>query len=264
MAVVCPSCGVENREKARFCLGCAVSLDRSGEAPPEATLQPPRRPQAVWAGGIAEGETAPTRGALTAGWVGALLLVAALAGWWVLAHPPRSVASTAQPSVPPTTRPVPVDALPAVASPGTGSSDPAPPPPSPAAVLAAERLRESVEGLAERDRVHQRELEQQRSKVAKELQRAEEARRRAEGPSMPRPVGAEPAQPATAAATAPAPGAAPAVVPGATVDQLCAGSSNFLARDFCRIRECGKPSFASDPVCVRFRQMDEARRQQAN
>jgi hypothetical protein len=48
------------------------------------------------------------------------------------------------------------------------------------------------------------------------------------------------------------------------VDQVCAGSGNFLARDFCRIRECGKPSFASDPVCVRFRQMDEARRQQSN
>ncbi|MFZ2824783.1 MAG: serine/threonine protein kinase, partial [Hydrogenophaga sp.] len=72
--------------------------------------------------------------------------------------------------------------------------------------------------------------------------------------------------PASAAATA-APSATPAApgaTPGATVDQVCAGSGNFLARDFCRMRECGKPSFASDPVCVRFRQMDEARRQQSN
>ncbi|MBT9552551.1 MAG: zinc-ribbon domain-containing protein, partial [Hydrogenophaga sp.] len=33
MSVVCPSCGVENRDKARFCLGCAVSLDPPGGAP---------------------------------------------------------------------------------------------------------------------------------------------------------------------------------------------------------------------------------------
>ena len=68
------------------------------------------------------------------------------------------------------------------------------------------------------------------------------------------------------AAAKPAAAAAPAAAPastGATVDQVCAGSGNFLARDFCRMRECGKPSFASDPVCVRFRQMDEARRQAA-
>jgi len=46
--------------------------------------------------------------------------------------------------------------------------------------------------------------------------------------------------------------------------QICTGSGNFLARDICRIRGCSKPSFASDAVCLRFRQMDEARRQQSN
>ena len=263
MAVVCPSCGVENREKARFCLGCAASLDQPVEAAPDARARPSRRRRAALAAQVAEGEAASSRGALKARWLGALLLIAALAGWWLLAHQPGS-ASTKPPPVPALAQPLPVDVLPVVASPSPVVSDPVAPPPSPAAVSAAERLRESVEGLAQRDRVHQRELEQQRAKVARELQRAEEARRRAEGPSMPRPVAVEPAQPSAAAATAPAPVAAPVAASGATVDQLCAGSGNFLARDFCRMKECGKPSFANDSVCVRFRQMDEARRQQAN
>ncbi|MBT9552550.1 MAG: hypothetical protein IV088_16990, partial [Hydrogenophaga sp.] len=209
-------------------------------------------------------------GALKAGALVALVLIAALV-WWSLAHQPGTlVAKPPQTLLPATaaTQPAPIEAVPVAAPTVPVGSETAVPPPSPEAVSAAERLRESVEGLAQRDRVHQQELEQQRAKLVKELHRAEEARRRAEAPAFPRPVAAEsaPPAPASAAATA-APSATPAApgaTPGATVDQVCAGSGNFLARDFCRMRECGKPSFASDPVCVRFRQMDEARRQQSN
>lgn len=273
MSVVCPSCGVENRDKARFCLGCAAPLDRAVEAPESPAARPARRRRAAPAAPVAEAHEAPGRGgALRAGGLVALVLVAALAGWWLLGRAPATVVSTVpQALAPATAQPLPADVLPVAASPGSEASETAVPAPSPAAVSAAERLRESVEALAQRDRAHQLELEQQRAKLAKELQRAEEARRRAEAPPLSQPLTTEPAQPApasppvtaTAAATTAAPPAA-TVTTGATVDQICAGSGNFLARDFCRIRECGKPSFANDPVCVRFRQMDEARRQQSN
>lgn len=256
MAVVCPSCGVENRDKARFCLGCAALLDRAVDATPEAPVASrSRKPRGVPAAKVAEGDVVPGRGALKAGGLGALVLVAALVGWWLWGHQTRPVASMAAPSAVPTlAQPLPFEALPVGASTVPVASGTVVAPPSSAAVSAAERLRESVEGLAERDRLHQRELEQQRARIAREVQQAEEARRRAEGLSVSRSVGAESAKPEPV----------PAAGVAATVDQVCSGSGNFLARDFCRIRECGKASFASDPVCVRFRQMDEARRQQSN
>lgn len=269
MSVVCPSCGVENRDKARFCLGCAAPLDRPVEAPESPAARPSRRRRAGATASVVEAHEAPVRGgALKVGGLAALVLAAALAGWWLLGRSPATVASTVPQALPPATaQPMPANVLPVAASPAPVASEAVVPAPSPAAVSAAERLRESVEEVAQRDRAHQLELDQQRAKLAKELHRAEEARRRAEAPQLPRPVTAESAQPAAAPTPAPVAAAAPAAAPattGATVDQICAGSGNFLARDFCRIRECGKPSFASDPVCVRFRQMDEARRQQSN
>ncbi|MCU0927488.1 MAG: hypothetical protein MUF44_16275, partial [Hydrogenophaga sp.] len=42
----------------------------------------------------------------------------------------------------------------------------------------------------------------------------------------------------------------PAPAPVASVDQRCASSGNFIARDVCRIRACGNPALAGDPVCV--------------
>jgi hypothetical protein len=45
-----------------------------------------------------------------------------------------------------------------------------------------------------------------------------------------------------------------------SVDQICADRGNFLTRDICRIQACGNPALASDPVCVRFRQMEQANR----
>lgn len=275
MAVVCPSCGVENRDKARFCLGCAAALDRAAETPEPARRS--RRRRAAPAAPPMAGHEAPVGGgALKAGGLAALVLAAALAGWWLLGRSPATVAPQVPPALTPTaTQPLLADVLPVAASPAPVASETVAPAPSPAAVSATERLLESVEEVAQRDRAHQLELDQQRAKLARELQRAEDARRRAEAPHLPRPVTAESTHAGVAPAPAPAPtpapvaaaAAAPAAAPastGATVDQVCAGSGNFLARDFCRIRECGKPSFASDPVCVRFRQMDEARRQQSN
>lgn len=73
---------------------------------------------------------------------------------------------------------------------------------------------------------------------------------------------AEPQQAAAAPPVAAEPQPAPA--PVASVDQRCAGSANFIARDVCRIRACGNPALAGDPVCVRFREMEEANRNRTN
>jgi len=261
MAVVCPSCGVENRDKARFCLGCAAPLDRPVEAPESPTARPSRRRRPESTPVVVKAHGAPGRGgALKAGGLAVLVLIAALTGGWLMGRSPATVASTApQAQVSATAQPMPVNVVqPVVASPVPVASETVVPAPSPAALSAAERLRESVEGLAQRDRAHQLELAQQRAKIARELQRAEEARRRIEEPPVSRPSTAE------SASSTPTQVTAPMAAPAATVDQACAGSGNFFARDICRIRECSKPSFASDAVCLRFRQMDEARRQQSN
>lgn len=65
------------------------------------------------------------------------------------------------------------------------------------------------------------------------------------------------ARPVVAAA---APTLAPVPAPAQTVDQTCADSSNFLTRDLCRVRACRSAAMASDPVCVRFREMETANR----
>lgn len=71
---------------------------------------------------------------------------------------------------------------------------------------------------------------------------------------------ARPTEPAVATPVAAAPAATPAPSPAQTVDQSCADSSNFLSRDFCRVRACRNPAMAGDPVCVRFREMEAASR----
>lgn len=72
----------------------------------------------------------------------------------------------------------------------------------------------------------------------------------------------EAVRPADPAAATPvvAPVPAPVPAPAQTVDQICAGSSNFLSRDLCRVRACRNPAVAGDPVCVRFREMEAANR----
>lgn len=44
-----------------------------------------------------------------------------------------------------------------------------------------------------------------------------------------------------------------------TVNELCSAGS-LLSRGFCEHRECAKPENASDPVCVRIKEAEEARR----
>lgn len=280
MANVCPSCGKENRDQARFCRGCARPLDRPGgdaasdEVARERANRALRRARRRKRSGESAERPAWWRwaGAMTAG----VLVLAA--GWWLGAHQsapapvqaaPLAVAPAALPPAAQATGATPPDTVQPVAA-GSAGADTAASPTTPEATAAVDRLRHSVELLEQQDRERAAAQAQQRQKLALEQKRVEDARRRTEataavGTSAHAVAPEAPAVAATApAAPAPAAAAAPSMTrPAAGVDQLCADSGNVLARDFCRIRECGKAVFANDPVCVRFRQMDEARRREA-
>ncbi|WP_157576113.1 zinc ribbon domain-containing protein [Hydrogenophaga pseudoflava] len=282
MAIVCPSCGKENRDQARFCRGCARPLDRPGgdagsdavarERASRALRRARRRKRS---GQRTEQQPAWWRwaGAMTAG-----VLVLAI-GWWLGAHQstpapvqaaPLAGAPVASPSATPTAGTAAPATAPQTATEPVGAD--AASPNTPEAAAAVDRLRHSVELLEQQDRERAAAQAAQRQKLAQEQKRQEDARRRAEATSAAAPsahaTAPETPAVATSAPAAPAPVAAAAAAPSATrpaagVDQLCAGSDNVFARDFCRIRECGKAVFANDPICVRFRQMDEARRREA-
>lgn len=89
-------------------------------------------------------------------------------------------------------------------------------------------------------------------------------RKRIPEPVVRRPVPASaPVAPASEPAPAP-PAAPPAAQPAEpvrprSVAELCAGS-NLLTRGFCEHRECTRAELAGDPVCVRLKEAEEARR----
>lgn len=283
MANVCPSCGKENRDQARFCRGCARPLDRPGgdtasdELARERANRALRRARRRKRSGERSERPAWLRwaGALTAG------AVVLAAGWWLGARQstpapaqaaPVALAPEPLPSAVPATVPPVATAQPMATDPS--GVEAAASPTTPEAAAAVDRLRHSVELLEQQDRERAAAQAAQRQKLLLEQKRQEDARRRSEAtsaaaassahsaaPEPPAGAPSAPASPAPVAAATAAP--APAARPGTSVDQLCAGSDNVFARDFCRIRECGKAVFVNDPVCVRFRQMDEARRREA-
>jgi hypothetical protein len=74
-----------------------------------------------------------------------------------------------------------------------------------------------------------------------------------------------PARPSPAAAPDSVPRSAvrtPEPAPRADVRSLCANST-LLAATFCQARECRKAEHRSDPVCVRLREIEQARERAA-
>ena len=256
MANVCPSCGAENRDKARFCLGCARPLDGAGDGhevvDPGADAARTRRR-------ARRHRQAKAHRPAWSRWAGVMVaaVIALGAGWWLGSRQTTPAPAQAAP-LPVAAVPVSVPAAPppTVASPAeTSSAEPpveAAPTPAEAAV---DRLRHSVEALEQQDRARAAAREQQQARLAQERLRADEARRKTDALATAAAAGASVPVASAPASAGPAPAPAPAAVTqvaAPSVDQLCAGSGNFLARDFCRIRECSKPSFASDP-CLRAR-----------
>lgn len=249
---VCGACGTENRDKARFCRGCARPLvpvpaapagEPQSSAPASATSPhdhgPSRRAAAV-------------PGAARARWVvvGLALAVTVLAAGWLGTRD----------------RVTPAAALPAVEA-APGPSAPSEPtvaslnPAGTATAAPAPGLIKAQLPAAEPERpAAERRAKAERDRAARERQRVA----RSPEPPRPEPVRrqAEPAVPPVAAAVAPV--AVQAPQPAATVEQTCAGSGNFLSRDMCRVRACRSPAMAGDPICVRFKEMETANRNRLN
>lgn len=290
--VICEACGTENRDKARFCIGCAKALvplvDAAKAAPVAAAAAPAaRRMQACpvcqaanpLAATVCQScraslvpdlgrplraarRPAPRGMAFKAAGALALVLVA-VAAWWVggsdgAGHwPGVDGAAVASRSALPDVQPVGL----AVAVSATAAPLPAPPATEPATPLerSAEEKAAAEAARAQRTAATQARREQvarERAAAAEaqtranrllEQQRADEAARQQ--------AAAEVAERARAAAAA----TPPALVVN-TVEQTCAGSGNFFSREVCRIRACQAPAFVNDPVCVRFREMEEANR----
>lgn len=282
---VCEACGTDNRDQARFCTGCVRPMPAAATvkaAPVEAPK--PSGPVQVCATCQTANPLAATvckscRASLVPDWVAppapvfnpgassgagkAIVLAgfAALLGvgvWWSLrdgnppgpsGFPATQVAAIAVAALP--------EAAPVVAAPSqeitrTATQTAAASSPLPVAAEreppASEARRQAV--LADKRRQAAKEA-RERLALAREKQRTDLAAQQ------------KPAQEAAARddlAKASAPAAVPQVPAVKTVEQACASSSNFFSREVCRLQSCRLEVFASDPVCVQFRQMEAANR----
>ncbi len=247
MATVCTACGTENRDKARYCRGCARPLVPLGT--PDATAEPvaeaatphhkTRRSRSRARRAARQRRTAIRWG------LGAVVLVAGLIGWQLWPGATVGESASVSAAVAPA---APVEApAPARAVLLATATEPAP-----AAVVTTTAT--MPEKPSPRTEPVPLAVAPQRAKPAPA--RPKEA---PEAPApAPAPARSEPAPAAPVVAEAPP---APAVAPRPrSVDETCADRSNVFSRDFCRIQACGNPAMAGDPVCVRFREMEAANR----
>lgn len=287
---VCAACGTENRDKAKFCRGCAGALNLTTDVPADgvkavdkaapAEVKPAKAaPVQVCEACQTSNPLAATKckscgvsfvhyqpavvaktaapGARSGLFVvlGLLVAVSAAGAWWwgsaytSVARPPVVVApQQAVPAVVDTT------AM-ANATNTLVASTPTAAQPAPARAKEAERqAQKRLEREARLERQKAAKAERERTAQAQEQRRLEAARQRTEQLERQ----AAEAKAAEKAAKAPVQAAPPVQ----TVEQLCAGSSNVFSRDFCRIGECRKPAFASDPICVSYRAMEKTNRGQ--
>ena len=253
MAVVCAACGTENRDKARFCRGCAQPLVPLAPGAVPTALAQERRSRSRARRKAAARAAAPWWKHPAAGWsVAAVLALGGLVAWWSLpgAQVPAAAAPVSAP-VPPLTAPAsdpvisaPTAPLPSpAAEPTVTASSPVPAPAAGSAPLAGETVRATAAPVVTRG-----------PRTPKPRAETSPPTAPVETPAASR----QPPTPAPPAETAP-PAVSAARTP--TVDERCADRSNFLSRDICRIQACGNPALAADPVCVRFREMEAANRE---
>lgn len=252
MAVVCAACGAENRDKARYCRGCAQPLVPLAPGAVPTAAAPERRSRSRSRRKAADRAAAPWWKHPAAGWsVAAALAVGGLGAWWSLpgAQVPAAAAPTAPVSVPaPALTALPTSSASAVVPSAAIESTVTAGQPVPApAVALAPQTGETVRATA--------------APVVTRAPRAPKPRAEPSPPTAPAETPAVSRQaPSPAAPAETAPPAAPAARTP-TVDERCADRSNFLSRDLCRIQACGNPALAADPVCVRFREMEAANRE---
>lgn len=279
---VCGACGTENREKARYCRGCAAPLVASTAPAPVAAPVQVKAPAptqtcpgcrssnslaatACTACGASlvpdlavpqgAGSAAGRGGGLGRSFVTGFVLVAVFAGaWWFQSQGQSAPAAPGAVQASSPLEASPAQPVAAVAPPAAIEQKATPfGPPGDA--------RTRVVGLDVAGKTEPKPAAL-RDRSAAERQRPVPAAapRPVEPPVARLPVAQAPAVADASSAAQPA-----EAVPAMAVDQRCAGSSNFITRDLCRVRACRDAANSSDPVCIRFRQMEEAnRREPAN
>lgn len=292
----CGVCGTENRDKARFCMGCAKALAPSADAalvagggggassapgpvqtclacqthnPLAATVCKSCRGSLVpdLAKPAPQSNAAASRGMpfKTMGAVG-LCLAAALVWWSGVIQgagnlPAQALAAAVSRSASPEAeQSVRVGAAATLSGAAAASFD------GPVAV-AVPTVRSAEERAASENARAKRQAAAQvrREQAARDRTAAEEQARVAKAREQQR-VDAVVRQQAASEATQQARAARVTLQPPPparvvkTVEQACASSGNFFSREVCRLRSCGDAAFAGDPVCVRFQEMEAANR----
>ena len=270
----CPACKAPNPRRSLSCLACGEPLGQRRKAlnasKAEANDQgaAPDASSSVSAPVVpASSRAAPAR----VYWkLAAVLLAVGVVVWWYSAF--RAQLPSPPPEVAAQVAPVPSAQQPAAASsPQAEPSVSTVPTLTPSAdavnadgTPAVTQLSQAIEEvrLREERKEAERLAAQEKARAARiaERQRAQEARLQAarEAAAAAAAAAAAPPPPApVVAAPAPAPAAPP---PPKTVAQLCAGATNFLARDFCRIEACQQAANVNDAICVSYRRMDAERR----
>ena len=229
MSRICPQCGAENRDAAKFCLKCAHQLVPLGPAA-DADAAPRKRRRKRRK--VAEAQPAHLRAVL----VGTLALTLALGGLglWIGRGGTRPDASVQA-------APAPVAAAAA-----------APAPESAALAQVAEALQQLQTPPAA-----PREVPPESAPVPAPPAKAA-ARRPAAKPASAQAVVPAP-EPVRVAEPAPAPPPPVAAPRPAPPRELCAGTQ-FVARGYCLQTECGQPGLQAHPQCVRMREQQDAMR----
>ncbi|CAM5786563.1 hypothetical protein OPEN69S_01809 [Ottowia pentelensis] len=238
MSRICPQCGAENRDSAKFCLKCAHQMVPLSAATEPAALEAPkrrrkRRPKAQ--------PEAPRRRRML---LGAVVGVAVLAGLLLALGPWGTRADAPAPVAPP-------PALAAAqAAPPAPTAELVPAPESAALAQAAADL-EPLQSPAAQPAASA-------TPVADAAPAAKPAARRRPAKASPEP--APPPAPVVAQQAPEPPAPVPVLAPRpAPPRELCADKS-FVARGYCMQTECSKPGMGSHPQCARMHEQQDAMR----
>ena len=269
----CPACKAPNPRRSLSCLACGEPLGQRRKALNASKAAANDQGAAPEASFSASAPVVPTSSRAAPArlyWkLAAVLLLVGVVVWWYSAFraqlPSPPVEATTEVRVAPepqqSTAPSPqTEPLASTVPTLTPAADAVNADGTPAVAQLSQAVEEVR--LREERKEAERIAAQEKARAARiaERQRAQEARLQAarEAAAAAAAAAAAPPPPAPVIATpAPAPVAPP---PPKTVAQLCAGATNFLARDFCRIEACQQAANVNDAICVSYRRMDAERR----
>ena len=248
MSRICPQCGAENRDSAKFCLKCAHQMVPLSAMTEPAALEPRKRRRKHRP--KAQPEAPRGRRVL----LGAAVLIAVLAGLGLCLRP---WGGRADPSAPAAT-PAPALAA-AQAMPSASAPELAPAPESAALAQAAAAL-EQLQTQSSAMSVASSASSAHAAGTADAVPTAKPPPRRRPAKASPEPAPAPPPAPVVVQQAPEPPAPAPVLAPRpAPPRELCADKS-FVAKGYCMQTECDKPGMGSHPQCVRMREQQDAMR----